>query len=169
MGKKYQVVSPSEKVTEVAVNNNVLSINGTQVSWDIIATGNQNKNVLIGNQVYNIEVERVDVSNKTVSLSVNGKSYSFKIREELDIQLNTMGLLNKKQVKVDNIKAPMPGLVVKILVQEGQEVEKGDPIIVLEAMKMENVIKAAGHGKVKKINVTNKEAVEKNAVLIEME
>lgn len=169
MNKKYHVVHSEDKISEVAVVDNQLVIGGKNVGWDIVSLSGDKKNVIINNVNYNIEIESVDIQQKRVSLSVNGKSYSFKIREEIDIQLNSMGMLNHKQIKVDNIKAPMPGLVVKIMVEEGQEVEKGDAIIVLEAMKMENVIKAAGPGKVKKINVTNKEAVEKNAVLIEME
>jgi acetyl/propionyl-CoA carboxylase alpha subunit len=169
MNKKYHVVHSEDKISEIAVVDNQLVIGGKNVDWDIVSLSGDKKNIIINNTNYNIEIESVDIEQKRVSLSVNGKSYSFKIREEIDIQLNSMGMLNHKQIKVDNIKAPMPGLVVKIMVEEGQEVEKGDAIIVLEAMKMENVIKAAGPGKIKKINVTNKEAVEKNAVLIEME
>jgi biotin carboxyl carrier protein len=63
----------------------------------------------------------------------------------------------------------MPGLVISILVEEGQEVQKGDSLLILEAMKMENVIKAAGKGVVKSIKVQQKNAVEKNQILIEME
>ena len=63
----------------------------------------------------------------------------------------------------------MPGLVLRITVDVGQEVNKGDNLIVLEAMKMENIIKATGTGKVKNILVTEKQAVEKNQLLIEME
>lgn len=169
MNKKYHVVHSEDKISEVAVVDNQLVISGKKVDWDIVSLSGGKKNIIINNANYNVEIQSVDIQQKRVSLSVNGKSYSFRIREEIDIQLNSMGMLNHKQIKVDNIKAPMPGLVVKIMVEEGQEVEKGDAIIVLEAMKMENVIKAAGPGKIKKINVANKEAVEKNAVLIEME
>ncbi len=169
MNKKYHVVHSEDKISEVAVVDNQLVISGKKVDWDIVSLSGGKKNIIINNANYNVEIQSVDIQQKRVSLSVNGKSYSFRIREEIDIQLNSMGMLNHKQIKVDNIKAPMPGLVFKIMVEEGQEVEKGDAIIVLEAMKMENVIKAAGPGKIKKINVANKEAVEKNAVLIEME
>ncbi|HNM32873.1 MAG TPA: biotin/lipoyl-binding protein, partial [Chitinophagales bacterium] len=66
-------------------------------------------------------------------------------------------------------KAPMPGLVLDILVEAGQAVNKGDNLIILEAMKMENIIKASGSGTVKSIHVQKKDAVEKNQLLIEME
>jgi biotin carboxyl carrier protein len=62
----------------------------------------------------------------------------------------------------------MPGLVVNILVAEGDTIAKGDALLVLEAMKMENIIKSPGEGVVKKININKGQAVEKNQVLIEI-
>jgi biotin carboxyl carrier protein len=63
----------------------------------------------------------------------------------------------------------MPGMVLRLHVNEGDKIKKGDPLLVLEAMKMENIIKAAGDGVVKKINISEKTAVEKNQVLIVMD
>jgi biotin carboxyl carrier protein len=63
----------------------------------------------------------------------------------------------------------MPGMVLSVSVAEGQQVQKGDPLLVLEAMKMENVIKSPGEGTVKSIAVKAGAAVEKNALLIRFE
>jgi biotin carboxyl carrier protein len=63
----------------------------------------------------------------------------------------------------------MPGLIINVSVTEGTEVQKGDTLLILEAMKMENVIKSPRQGKVKKINVQLKQAVEKNQVMLEFE
>jgi len=71
--------------------------------------------------------------------------------------------------KSDFLKAPMPGLVVKILVEAGQAVKKGDGLLIVEAMKMENELKASSDGKVKEVKVAEKEAVDKNQVLLEFE
>jgi biotin carboxyl carrier protein len=71
--------------------------------------------------------------------------------------------------KLNNLKAPMPGLITKILVKEGDEVKQGEPLLVLEAMKMENVFKAAGDVKIKSIKINEKQAVEKGAELISFE
>lgn len=65
-----------------------------------------------------------------------------------------------------NIRAPMPGLVVKLLVKVGDEVKKGDPLMVVEAMKMENEITAHTSGKITEIKVAEKQAVEKNELLM---
>ena len=101
--------------------------------------------------------------------SVNGKNYELKLSNELDQLLLKMGMGKSKDNKMDVVKAPMPGLVLHILVEIGQSIEKGDSLIILEAMKMENIIKATGSGIVKAIKVSTKDAVEKNQVLIEME
>lgn len=67
------------------------------------------------------------------------------------------------------LKAPMPGLVARVQVQPGDQVEAGAPLVVLEAMKMENELKAAAAGLVKAVRVTPGEAVEKGQVLVEFE
>jgi len=68
-----------------------------------------------------------------------------------------------------NIKAPMPGLVLDVLVESGQTITKGDQLLILEAMKMENVLKAAGDGVVKSIEIKKGNTVEKGQILVEME
>jgi biotin carboxyl carrier protein len=80
--------------------------------------------------------------------------------------LDKMGLGNAKGKKINEIKAPMPGLIVDIKVEVGAEVKKGDALMILEAMKMENILKSPGDGVVKTIKVEKKQSVEKNQVLI---
>jgi biotin carboxyl carrier protein len=70
---------------------------------------------------------------------------------------------------MNNVKAPMPGLVVNILVEIGQEIKKGDSLVILEAMKMENVLKATGDAKVKSILISKGGAVTKGQIMIEFE
>jgi biotin carboxyl carrier protein len=81
--------------------------------------------------------------------------------------LHSLGLDSLASKKVNDIKAPMPGMVLNILVTEGQEVKKGDGLIVLEAMKMENILKSPTDGVIKKIAITKGVAVEKNQLLIQ--
>jgi biotin carboxyl carrier protein len=69
--------------------------------------------------------------------------------------------------KINDIKAPMPGMVLSVLVSEGQEVKKGDSLIVLEAMKMENILKSPADGIIKKVVANKGTAVEKNQLLIQ--
>jgi pyruvate carboxylase subunit B len=69
---------------------------------------------------------------------------------------------------VGSLRAPMPGLVLRVLVAEGEEVHPGRPLVVVEAMKMENELKAAGPGVVRRVLVAPGDAVEKGAVLVEL-
>jgi biotin carboxyl carrier protein len=62
----------------------------------------------------------------------------------------------------------MPGLVLNVMVEEGQKIKKGDAILVLEAMKMENILKATSEGEVKKILVKKGDKIEKNQVLVSL-
>jgi biotin carboxyl carrier protein len=80
-----------------------------------------------------------------------------------------MGLDMSAMQKAEPIKAPMPGMVLKVLVTVGQQINKGDGLIVLEAMKMENILKATATATVKSIKATERTAVEKGAILIELE
>jgi biotin carboxyl carrier protein len=71
--------------------------------------------------------------------------------------------------KIFDVKSPMPGLVLEVNVAPGAEVKKGDSLVILEAMKMENVIKSPADGIIKEVFVKPTEAVEKNVVLISFE
>ena len=70
---------------------------------------------------------------------------------------------------INDIKAPMPGLILEVNVEEGAEVQEGDYLLVLEAMKMENTLTAPRDGVVKSVSIKKGETVEKNQLLIEME
>jgi len=81
--------------------------------------------------------------------------------------LEKLGMGGSSTKKIKNLKAPMPGLVRQILLQVDEEVTKDTPLLILEAMKMENVIKAHGEGKIKSIQVNQGQAVEKSTLLVE--
>jgi biotin carboxyl carrier protein len=123
----------------------------------------------VANQVFTARLLDMNRAEKTLTLSLNGKSITVKLKEPLDDLLQSMGLDKLTTARVSHVKAPMPGLVLNVLVQPGDEVKKGDKLLVLEAMKMENIIKAAGDGKVARIAVDKGQAVDKNQTLIEFE
>lgn len=83
--------------------------------------------------------------------------------------MERMGLQDASAAASKELRAPMPGKVVDILVKPGQSVAEGDPLVVLEAMKMENVLRSAGDGVVAEIAVQSGQAVEKDAVLVALE
>jgi len=100
-------------------------------------------------------------------LKVNSVKFSLQLKDKYDELLHSLGLDNLASKKVNEIKAPMPGMVLKVLVSEGDEVKKGDALLVLEAMKMENILKSPTDGVIKKIAAVKGVAVEKNQLLIQ--
>ncbi|CAG0999475.1 MAG: biotin/lipoyl-binding protein [Bacteroidetes bacterium] len=140
-------------------------INETPFEWDVIRIKDKSFHVIKGNKSYNIEVIKADYNEKSFTISVNGNTYKFIVQDKYDELLKTLGL-DLAAAKVSEIKAPMPGLVLKINTEVGLEVEKGDTLLILEAMKMENIIKSPGKGTVKAILAKQGQAVEKNQVLI---
>lgn len=123
--------------------------------------------IKVNGQVFTARLQDINRDEKTVSLYLNGTKMEVKLKEPLDDLLHSMGLDKLVSAKVTAVKAPMPGLVLSILVEPGQTVVKGDKLLVLEAMKMENIIKAGGDGVVSQILIEKGQAVEKNQTLIE--
>lgn len=121
------------------------------------------------NVSYNVAILNSDFTNKTFSVSVNGNFYEVTISDKYDQMVNEMGLLISSTQKVNEIKAPMPGLILDIMVKVGQEISEGTPLLVLSAMKMENIILSQGDGIIKSIAIKKDDAVEKGQLIIEME
>ena len=102
-------------------------------------------------------------------IKLNHRVFEISKDGPLDELIASLGLDKPKVRKLKQLKAPMPGRVVGVAVSVGSEVQPGDPLLTLEAMKMENVLKAEGTGTVKSIAVTPQQVVEKGEVLIEFE
>ncbi|HHH54306.1 MAG TPA: acetyl-CoA carboxylase biotin carboxyl carrier protein subunit [Bacteroidetes bacterium] len=136
--------------------------------FDIVKNNDGSFHIIFNNKSYNISIIEKDINSKKYSVQVNGKEVDLKIKDSLDQMLDKMGFSNNKKHKSGEIKSPMPGMVLHIDVKEGQEIEKGDTLLVLEAMKMENLIKAHANGVIKSIKVNQGEAVSKNQVLLEI-
>ena len=145
------------------------TVNGEDVSLDISNISGNSWHLIKDDQSYNVQIVKADIENKSFVIWVNGKEYDVKAKDDFDLLLDKMGLADLTAAKVNEIKAPMPGLVLKVIAKVGQEIAKDDPVIILEAMKMENVLKSPTDGVVKEIGVEQGEAVEKNTVLITFE
>lgn len=145
------------------------TINDETVTFDVSQLDKNSLHLIESNKSYNIQVVKADRTNKAFTIAVNGIEYDVKAKDEFDLLLDKMGLANLASSKVNNLKAPMPGLVLDVLVKEGQEIEKDTPLLILEAMKMENVLKAPADAKVKSVDAKKGDAVEKNHVLLTFE
>jgi len=135
-------------------------------SLDLVKTGTDALHLLDDHQTYHINFEAKDFHGKKYSVKVNNAHYEVALSNPLDVLIDEMGFELGASAQVSTIEAPMPGLILEVSVKEGQEVQEGDALLILEAMKMENVITSPREGTIKKIAVTQGEAVEKKHVLI---
>jgi biotin carboxyl carrier protein len=116
---------------------------------------------------YKVEWLGLNKDHQIATVKVNGTTYALSIEQPFDGLLQKMGFTAQSFKKLKDIKAPMPGLVVNVLIKEGDEVVKDTPLFVLEAMKMENMIKSPVDGVIKKVNTIKGQAVEKGMILLE--
>ncbi|MFD1871315.1 biotin/lipoyl-containing protein [Hymenobacter bucti] len=142
-------------------------LNGQPFAWDIVALGGGRYHVLHKGKSYTAELLAADYEAKTFVLRLNGQRIELQAKDRFDRLLDQMGLSNAAAAKVNELKAPMPGLIVDIRVQPGQAVQKGDPLLVLEAMKMENILKAPADGVVSSVKVELRANVQKGQVLVQ--
>lgn len=125
--------------------------------------------ILFKNRIIKAKLLSIDMELKRVHLNVNGFDFSVHIQEPIDQLVKELGFLATQKHSVKEILSPMPGLVVNIFVTPGQNVQEGENLLSLEAMKMENIIKSPGTGQVKNIRISPSQAVVKNQILIEFE
>ena len=136
---------------------------------DFVKESDTTFHILKNNQSFRAEIIEANFAKKTFFLKINGTPYHIKLEDEFDQLVNQLGLSAVSTQKVSDVKAPMPGMVLEVAAEIGQEIKKGDPLLILEAMKMENVIKSVGEGVVKAIHIKQGEALEKGQLMIEME
>ena len=152
---------------EIKLDNDGLIINDHRFDWNLLKISDQSFHILIDNKSYNVEVVSADVQSKSFCFKINGRKYVVDLKDKFDLLLEKMGMNNSSANRINSVKAPMPGLIIDLRVKEGDHVKAGDPLLILEAMKMENIIKASGDSIVKTVKVKKGESVEKNQVLIE--
>ena len=157
-----------EEIYKIAVNGNQLfEVDGD--SLDFLPAGPEKWHVLLEGKSYTAELLHSDYTSKSFTFRINGSNYTVQLADRFDQLVEKMGLSKQGSAKIKEIKAPMPGLVLEIQVSEGQEVTKGQSLLILEAMKMENMIKSPGDGTVKRIFVDTGKPVDKNQLLIEFD
>ena len=140
------------------------TLNEIDFSWDVSQISEGVYHVIKDNKSYNVEV--VESEDGKHVIKVNGNVYETESVDKFAALLKTMGMEKGGSGKVKELKAPMPGLVLEVAAEAGKEVVAGDRLLVLEAMKMENVIKSPTDGVISSIEVNKGETVEKNQVMV---
>ncbi len=160
----------SNQSYKVKANEFVFSIDKKEAAVaDLIQKSPTEFNIIKDHRSVNATLLNSDATGKKLTIDVDGEIYNVEIKDELDQMLDVMGfgIATTKQIK--EVKAPMPGMVLEIVVSDGQEVNEGEKILILGAMKMENSILVQADAKIKRVAVSVGQAVEKGQVLVELE
>ena len=145
-------------------------MNGEEVAQidglEILEWNNDRVVIRSGNKTQEVQVSTSENDPKQIDIFLNGRNYSIQIKDRTDLLLEEMGMDTVTEVGTTDLKAPMPGLVLKVLVSSGDELKKGTPLLVLEAMKMENMIRTQADVVVNEVLVKNGDTVEKGQLMI---
>jgi biotin carboxyl carrier protein len=152
----------------------LLDVNASQYTFQLIDADNitlndsevNNQIILYNNKSKLVSVKGVNHELKRYQIQIDGRIYHVQISDEVDQQILTMNLKSKRSNQLKELRAPMPGLVRQVNVQVGDQVDAGDSLFILEAMKMENLLKSPVNGKVSDVFVKPGESVEKNQILL---
>ncbi len=164
----YEIISGKDSFEIKLASEKKAELNG-QIREIDIAGENGCFHVIQDHKGYLLEVISADYKVKLFTIKVNNNIYTLEVKDKFDFLLEKLGMENLSMPALNNLKSPMPGLVLSIEVTPGQMVKKGDSLLVLEAMKMENVLKAFSNGIVKKVLAESGKIVEKNQTLIEFQ
>ncbi|WP_411273509.1 acetyl-CoA carboxylase biotin carboxyl carrier protein subunit [Daejeonella sp.] len=162
----FKILVNEQFTFEVKTDRGGIFVDSQSIPIDIHRVNHTTFHILYKNRSFNAELITIDKQEKTCSVRVNSHVYTMTLSDQFDELLHRLGMDNLSAFKVSELKAPMPGMVLKVLVSEGDEIKKGANLLILEAMKMENVIKSPADVVIKSIKVSSADKVEKNQVMI---
>lgn len=174
MNRKFRVSANNEIFEIVTVDTSKVYVNGQEISIDLRPLGNGLYSLQMDGRVFNIFVYE-DVRQSDTDLHIGGKELIISIgsreyRTTVDDEVSLLRKSFSKPLGASSgtivVRAPMPGLVVKVDVKLGDYVKAGQAIVVLEAMKMENEIRAPEDGKIQTLHANPGLAVEKGEPLL---
>ena len=165
---KY-VVSLNGQQHEVTLDEGHAVMNGTSAAAHIVdLDGTPDKLVTIGDEVHRVVVRRGEGRGRYV-LSIDGHRYEVEALDERTHAIRELSGASAAATGPAPLKAPMPGLVVRVSVAVGDTVTAGQGLVAIEAMKMENELRCVAGGRVKAVHAVIGQAVEEGALLVEIE
>ena len=164
---KYVVTINDREYQVEILDNDRIQVDGTELAVDFQSVSGQPiYSLILSGHSYEAFVS----SNQTEwQVMLHGNLYEAKVEDERERRLRAASGVNGSEHMEFQLKAPMPGLVVAIPVQEGQEIDKGDVLVILESMKMQNELKSPRAGKIGQIRVQPGASVEQKQVLLSVE
>jgi biotin carboxyl carrier protein len=166
INKLYALSSENRKFSFSLPLKNKIRIGKRNYILQLLTDEKLGSYILWKNRKYPVEIVR-SRQNK-YEILFNDISYTFTV--ETPFSLQRMKVLNNQKGKIEQeyVKAPMPGKIIDVLAREGSDVLRGEPLVVLEAMKMQNEILSPANGKILKVTAKANTNVMKDDVLVEI-
>lgn len=153
-----------DRTLDLDLDGDTLTVDGEPVAFSLQRITPNEVLLLLDGRSLTFTVE--PQADGTTRLTHHGRTLDVRLKTERDLLLESLGMDTNDRAATLELHAPMPGLVLSVLVEPGQEVEAGDGLVVLEAMKMENELRAAASGTVASVHVAPGAAVGKNDLLV---
>lgn len=165
--EKFYACTPQNKKVEV-VNplGEKLKVKGKKVDIQLENDKDGFTFLIYKNKKYQVEI--LEKSQNKYTVMINGVWYNFSIETPISYKRRKTLTRNGSTSRTENITAPMPGKILDIMVEENADIKQGEPIVILEAMKMQNEIVSSVNGKIKKIHIKQNDSVMKDDVMIEI-
>jgi len=163
---KFQALV-NDQAFDLALNGDTVTIDGAPADVSFQRVGANELLLLLDGRSYPFTAEPLD--DGTVRLTHAGHALTVRVKTERDLLLEEYGVEEGAAAAERELRAPMPGLVLSVLVEAGQEVEEGAGLVVLEAMKMENELRAAATATIAEVHVEAGSPVGKNDLLVSFE
>ncbi len=165
---KYHVRIGDEQL-EVDIDGETVTVDGTSVLAHVEdLPGTPVQLLTVGREIHRILARR-GVAKGQYDLSLNGYRFVIEALDERSKVIRELSGVAGRPAGPAHLVAPMPGLIVRVSVKEGDRVRAGQGLVVMEAMKMENELRATVDGTVRRVLALPGGAVEKGAILLEME
>lgn len=161
---KYHVAI-RDRTYVIDVEGGAVTVDGERLEthWAAIP-GTPLLHLLLGGDSWTVACQRL--SNSRWALGAAGERFEVEVQDDRAKQIEALTGRGRKVVQSGVVKAPMPGLVVRVEVTVGESVEAGAALVVVEAMKMENELRAPQRGVVEQVHVSAGQRVEKGATLV---
>jgi len=166
---EWKVKVNQESEYKLVEDKGEVLLDGKSLDIDLLDLGKGKYHLIHKGKSFSASLIDIDQDEKKLEIKIKNRSYQIDIEDQYDQLLQRLGMDDLASAAISQLKAPMPGLVLEVMVEAGQTVAKDDSLLILEAMKMENVLKSPADLTVKKVTVEEKQSVEKNQILIEFE
>jgi len=162
----YKVTVNETKIFSIQFNGQIVIVNNLEYKPEITKIDNTTYLVIMDKKLFYVSVLNRDKNRRSFNLHINNKTASVRINHLSEVATSDSDQVGSKRF-VEYIKAPMPGLIADVLVRDGEEVIDGQPLLILKAMKMENILRAPHDGTIRHVLVENGQKISKEDLLIQ--